>query len=209
MKHLIHRIARATVVASGVVVAASAALVSAHIEPTPPAVEAGTPASVSFGVEHGCSGSPTVRLDFQIPAGVSGAAGVAKDGWTATLAGQVLTFAGGPLADETPDDFSISFTAPATAGDLHFPVVQTCETGETAWIDVAAEGQPEPEHPAPTVKVTAGPPTAADLTPEEEAATATPASSDDSSNTGLIVGLAAAVVVIGGVSAVTFRRRTR
>ena len=63
-------------------------------------------------------------------------------------------------------------TAPAEAGEIRFPVIQTCEQGELAWIEIPAEGAAEPEHPAPTLKITAGPPTAEDLTPEEEEASA-------------------------------------
>ena len=51
------------------------------------------------------------------------------------------------------------------AGDIRFPVIQTCQDGEIAWIEIPAEGAAEPENPAPTIKVTEGPPTAAELDP--------------------------------------------
>ena len=38
-------------------------------------------------------------MKFEIPDGVSGVTAVDKDGWTATLTGNVLEFKGGPLAD--------------------------------------------------------------------------------------------------------------
>ncbi len=38
------------------------------------------------------------------------------------------------------------------------------------WIAVAAEGEPEPEHPAPDLLVTAGPPTSEDLAPPDDEA---------------------------------------
>ena len=149
------------------------------------------------------------------------AVGVAKDGWTSTLTGDTLEFSGGPLAADQEDHFDITFTAPAQPGDIRFPVIQTCEQGELAWIEVAAEGAAEPEHPAPTIKVTAGPPSAADLTPASEpddsgtegtavasgdtavpvlAPATTVASADDSSNTGTIVVVVVivAVVLVGG-----------
>ena len=44
----------------------------------------------------------------------------------------------------------------ATGTKLAFPVIQTCETGETAWIQIAEEGQSEDDldTPAPTFEVT-------------------------------------------------------
>jgi cobalamin biosynthesis Mg chelatase CobN len=81
------------------------------------------------------------------------------------------------------------------------------------------EGAEEPERPAPTIKITEGAPTAADLTPEPEeeegtegtvvatgteavSATVATSSDDDSSNTGTIVVVVAIVVIVlvgGGV----------
>src|SRR4029079_18952249 len=170
----------------------------------------------------------TKSMKFQIPTGVTGVTAVDKAGWTATVTGDTLEFTGGPLAAEQEDHFDISFTAPTTAGDIHFPVIQTCDVGEIAWIEIPAEGAAEPENPAPTIKITEGPPTSAELTPapEEEGttegtvvatdtgavpttappdtgtcATTAPAhTSDDSSNTGAIVGIiiGAVIVVVGG-----------
>ncbi len=201
---------------------------SAHIDPDPIAIQAGTSATVAFNVEHGCDGSPTTSMQFEIPDGVSDAVGVAKDGWTATLTGNTLEFAGGPLGADQADHFDISFTAPSTAGDISFPVIQTCEQGEIAWIEPIVEGAEEPENPAPTIKVTEGAPTAEDLTPapeEEEATdetlaattdtaaistTVAAASDDGSSNTTPNVLVAAIVVVVlagGGIA--LYRRNAR
>src|SRR4051794_35492218 len=191
--------------ATAAVVLLAGGIASAHIDPDPLALQAGTQARVQFKVEHGCEGSPTTSLKFQISASITDAAGVAKDGWTATLTGDTLEFKGGPLAPDKEDNFGISFTAPATAGDINFPIIQTCEKGDIAWIEIQAAGAAEPENPAPTVKITAGPPTSAELTPapEEEATTpGTAVATDtgsvvatvadpagDSSNTGAIVGV--------------------
>ena len=193
-------------------------IASAHVDPDPIAMQAGTAGTVQFKVEHGCDGSPTKSMKFQIPTGVTAVSAVDKDGWTATVSGDTLEFAGGPLAADQEDHFDISFTAPTTAGDIHFPVIQTCDVGEIAWIEIPADGAAEPENPAPTIKITEGPPTSADLTPapdEEEGttegtvvATDTGAvvpttvadTSDDSSNTSAIVGvvIGAVIVVVGG-----------
>jgi periplasmic copper chaperone A len=213
--------ASVAVATSATVVLFAAGVASAHIDPDPIAMQAGRSATVAFKVEHGCDGSPTMSMKFEIPAGVTDAVGVEKEGWTSTVTGNVLEFTGGPLDPEQEDHFDITFTAPTAAGEIHFPVIQTCEVGELAWIEIPAEGAAEPERPAPTIKVTEGAPTPEDLTPapeEEEGtedtlvtqstdgaaptATAVPADDkdDDDSNTGTIVILVigAAIVLAGG-----------
>jgi periplasmic copper chaperone A len=150
---------------AGVVVAAPSAW--AHVEPDPPAVEAGTRATIAFTVEHGCDGSPTVEVRFQLPDGVTNLEPHAPEGWTGTESGQGLTFAGTPLDAEEESVFGIAMTLPAQPATLYFPVVQTCEQGEIAWIAIPEAGAEEPEFPAPALLVTDGPPT-----PEELAGTA-------------------------------------
>jgi len=220
--------ALASTAATAAVVLLAGGIASAHIDPDPIAMQAGTSGTVQFKVEHGCDGSPTTDMKFQIPAGVTGVTAVDKDGWTATVTGDTLEFAGGPLAPDAEDHFDISFTAPTTAGDINFKVVQTCEVGEIPWLEIPVEGQPEPENPAPTSKITEGPPTSADLTPapeEEESTTEGSAvatdtgavvpttvadTSDDSSNTGAIVGvvIGAVIVLVGGGLLLARRNKT-
>ena len=188
-------------------VVVGAAPAFAHVDPDPLAVQVGTTATIGFGVEHGCSGSPTTRLEIQVPPEVTNVKPIDKAGWTATLAGSTVTFAGGQLDAATKDHFDLSLTAPATPGLVHFPVVQTCVVGVTRWIEIGEEGKPEPELPAATLKVTAGAPTVADLTPADD----TPVAKKSSSHTGLIVGIVAAVVAVGllGVGASMMARRRR
>jgi periplasmic copper chaperone A len=215
MRTAFSKYASATAIATITIAFVTSGIASAHVDPDPIAVQAGTTATVNFNVEHGCDGSPTNDMKFQIPAGVAGVAAVEKAGWTATVSGDTLEFNGGPLAADKQDSFGITFTAPTQPGDIRFPVIQTCEQGNIAWIEVAAEGAPEPENPAPTIKVTAGPPTSAELTPVPDATdapagtavtsatavtTTVTAPSKDSSNTGAIVAvvIGVAIVVVGG-----------
>jgi len=208
------------------VVLFAAGIASAHIDPDPIAMQAGTAGTVQFNVEHGCDASPTTSMKFQIPTGVTDVKPVDKPGWTATITGDTLEFTGGPLAPDQKDHFDISFTAPTTAGEIRFPVIQTCQQGELAWIEIPAAGAAEPEHPAPTIKVTEGPLTSADLTPAPEAETTADGTvvatdtgavvpttvadtSDDSSNRGAIVGviIGAVIVVVGGGMLLSRRKK--
>lgn len=159
-RHLTHRLRLGAAVAAGaavVLVPATAAF--AHIDPEPTAVEAGAEATVSFTVEHGCDASPTTKVEIQAPDGASGISGVDGGGFTSSVDGQVVTFTGGPLDADTPQAFAVTFTAPDEAGEVPVKIIQTCEEGSIDWIEVAAEGGEEPEHPAPILTITAGTPT--------------------------------------------------
>lgn len=212
-----HRVlSRSIVIAAGAagVLLLAAGPAAAHVDPDPLAVQVGTTADVAFGVEHGCDDSPTTKLELKFPDGFTNLKPVEKQGWTATVAGQVVTFAGGKLDAKTPDDFAVNLTAPATAGTQYIPVVQTCEKGSLQWIEIPKEGAAEPEHPAAGLKLTAGAPTAEDLAPAEEegeeaGAHNEGAASDDhdGSNMGVIVGVVVAAVVVVGAGLVVVKRK--
>lgn len=198
-KRIFRRSVGAALATSGAALVLGAGIASAHIEPDPPAVQAGTVATVSFAVEHGCNGSNTTQLELKVPAGITNAKAVDKSGWTTAASPGTVTFTGGNLDASTPADFSITFTAPATAGVIHFPIVQTCAVGETAWIEIAADGAPEPDHPAPAVLVTEGPPTSAQLAPPPaDGADATPSTGD---STVLTTGGATAIPATTAITA--------
>jgi uncharacterized protein YcnI len=208
----------------------SGGLASAHIEPDPVAIQAGTAATVGFNVEHGCDGSPTTQIAIKVPDGVTDAQPVQLDGWTATAADGAITFSGGSQDAETPAVFSITFTAPSTAGEIYFPILQTCAEGENDWLEIPDASGTEPETPAPAVLVTEGAPTAEQLTPpadddDDEAtdatdtaptasaviATAAPTSTDggSSTDTGTVVGVIIAIVVLAGAAGVVIVVRRR
>lgn len=131
----------------------------AHIHTDPTAVQAGTEATVGFLVKHGCEESPTTKLEIQMPEGSSDIKGVDAEGFTSSVAGRVVTFAGGSLAHDKEMSFQVTFTAPEMAGEVPVKIVQTCAEGSIDWIEVQAEGKPEPDHPAPVLTITEGAPT--------------------------------------------------
>jgi uncharacterized protein YcnI len=137
----------------------------AHVDPDPVAVETNAATTVTFNVEHGCDGSPTTKLEFQIPDGVTKAEPVALGGWKTATSDGVVSFTDGSQNAETPFDVQIGFTAPAVAGTIYWKLVQTCEKGEIAWIEIPAAGADAPVHPAPAILVTEGPPTSEELVP--------------------------------------------
>jgi hypothetical protein len=60
-------------------------------------------------------------------------------------------------------------------------VLQECEEGSTDWAEIAAEGEPEPEHPAPVIELTesTGDGHSVPASGEHSAPESTPGSSDD------------------------------
>ena len=135
---------------------AGAPSASAHTQADLVAVPAGTQTTITLRPTHGCGGSPTVEVAIQAP--VAGAVAGEVAGWTATSepdgrGNTVLEWSGGVLPDGEDGAFPVTFTAPATVGELLvFPSVQECENGETlSWID----GDPASEYPAPRLLILA------------------------------------------------------
>lgn len=163
----------ATVALGGVAMLSGVA--SAHITPQDPEGPAGGYMTTAFKVGHGCDGSPTTKIEIKIPDGVLSVAPQPIDGWELTTTKKTLdppvdsngtkitetvgtvTWAGGNLPADQLQMFWLSMKLPdGKVGDvLSFPVVQTCATGETDWIEIAKPGEDEPEHPAPTITLTA------------------------------------------------------
>jgi uncharacterized protein YcnI len=83
----------------------------AHITLQDGAAAAGANYRATLRVGHGCDGSVTTGIRVTIPAGFNGAQPMPKPGWT--------------LA-----------TKP---GPLWFKVVQTCEKGANAWLEIPAQ----------------------------------------------------------------------
>jgi uncharacterized protein len=191
----------------------------AHLDPDPIAAQKGTSTTVTFKLEHGCGESNTSSLAIKVPAGVTNVEPQKVAGFTESFADGTITYSGGnqPPHDELP--FPVKLTVPATAGDIAFPAIQKCVVGEIDWIQETKEGQPEPEHPAPVMKITDAAPTAEELTAPTDGpemagdttvagATATvTAKKSDSSNAGPIVGGVIGVIVVIGAAALYFRKK--
>lgn len=184
-------------------------------------------------VQHGCDGSPTEQIEFQVPADVTGVTTLDTAGWTGSVDGRVVTYRGGSLPDDEEGTFGIGFTAPDAVGTiLFFPVIQTCEDGSIDWVQTEAGA----DRPAPQVEVIAADPNAPVPTTEpaagddatatsEPAATTEPTStsttlpvdadpdaaadeeSEDSTRAYVIAGMVALVAVGGVVAAWLVRRR--
>jgi len=138
---------------------AGAGPVSAHIDPDPTEAQAGSRLTIGFTVEHGCDGSPTVQLDMRLPEGATDAVPEPAQGWDESLetvdGDTIVTFAGGPLADDVEGTFDVTMTLPPTPDTtIFFPFVQRCEVGEIRWIGIPVEPGDELDEPAPAMALT-------------------------------------------------------
>ena len=230
------------ILASAAVVGAGVA--SAHVTVQEDSVVAGEFAVVTVAVPHGCDASSTTAVRIQMPETIPAVTPTINPGWDVekvmeTLAepiqgehgeitervSEVVYTAKTPLPDGYRDTFALSIKVPDDAsGLMFFPTVQVCESGESDWIEIPADGQDpfELEKPSPFVNVvsstdSADAATDGDTVTDGESAdeatndivveqvSAGSTSDDDSSN-----GLAIAALVVGllglGTGAVAIAR---
>lgn len=151
---------------------------SAHVTVSSDTEEPGSYAVLTFSIPHGCDGSPTTALSLQVPQGINAATPTRNPFWTVESVLETLTdpltdshgnevsqrvseivwTATTPLPDDQRDTLEVSLQLPeqAPVDTLWFPVVQTCEHGETAWVQVPADGQDPHELSAPAPSITLG-----------------------------------------------------
>jgi periplasmic copper chaperone A len=171
---------RAAAVAAGslIAVVALAGPAFAHVVITPSSAPAGSAAELTFRVPDEEAKAATVELQVKIPTDHPIAQLLVKPvpGWTAsvttvTLAKPIttddgtfdsavseVTWTGGKILAGQFQDFSVSADPlPSGISQLVFKAVQTYSNGDVVrWIDLAQPGEPAPEHPAPTLALTAG-----------------------------------------------------
>ncbi|MBC7669704.1 MAG: YcnI family protein [Gemmatimonadaceae bacterium] len=150
---------------------------AAHVVAAPGEAKSGSYSAIAFRVGHACAaGDATLSLRVEIPDAVASARPQPKTGWTIVIektddadpAKRRTTSVSwtGRLTDDQFDDFAVLMKLPATPGDLVFPVVQTCEHGESQWTEVPDSQRPGEKltRPAPVVHLTpATPATPADM----------------------------------------------
>lgn len=174
------RLGATALTASGLIVFATAGAASAHVGIVEDEVEAGSTALITFEFSHGCDDSPTTEIRIQMPESIPTVAPTINANWTvsktmetldAPIEGshgeqitervsEVIYTAKSPVESGYRDVFVLSVPIPEDAAGttIFFPTIQTCEAGETAWIEIPAEGQDHDdlESPAPGVVVVDG-----------------------------------------------------
>lgn len=231
---LVRRIAVTASLAVGLL-AASAGVAAAHVTVSSPDAAAGGYAVVTFRVPTESATASTVGITVSLPTDTP-LASVAVEpvpGWTiaapekalpkpiTTDDGQVTSAVtevtwtaatGGGLAPGEFGQFQLSVGPLPDADQLVFPTVQSYSDGsEVDWVEQAAAGSTaEPEHPAPTLALTAAGATDDPSSSDVSVAASNDAAADDDSGSALGVtgvALGAAGLLLGAVALVVALRR--
>lgn len=227
----IARLSAAGLVGGAVLALAAVPLAaSAHVTVTPSGTAAGSYTVLTFAYSHGCEGSPTTAIAIDIPESIASVAPTLNPNYTiekvadGDRTSQVVYTAITPVQDGYRDTIELSLQLPEDAAGetLAFPVLQTCEVGETNWNQVAEEGEEEPESPAPVIVVTEatgeghghGAATEEAASDEHgdghaEGAEETAATSDDSDTVARVLGIGGLVVGVVGIVLALAARRPR
>ena len=205
------RILAATALAAGLVLTPVAAFAHVSVDPSTDPLP-GSSTTLTFGINHGCDGSPTTKVAVSMPEGLSGVHPITDANWTIDVerggdAGRVSTVTYTALTPIPADQrgevkMQVGLTDDA-AGELIFPVEQSCQSGSISWNEVAEDGQDphDVEAPAPTLQI---------AQPDAEQAPAAEGSDSLSGVelTSLAVSSGAAVIsVIALITALGARRR--
>ena len=153
----------------------AAAGASAHVGVSPDKTAANSYALLTFGIPHGCEESGTTKVAITLPAELNDAQPTVNPNWTVEKVteqlaepkkladgssitkrtSQIVYTAKAPLAHELRDALVLSVKLPDAAGTtLYFPTLQSCETGQTDWSEIAKDGQDPHSLKAPAPSIT-------------------------------------------------------
>jgi uncharacterized protein YcnI len=219
--------------AAAVLTAAGAA--SAHVTVHPESYAKGaTDGALTFRVPDESDTASTTKVQLFLPTDhpLLGVLVSPHDGWTAkvtdtklrtpvktddgtiTDAVSEITWTGGRIGPGQYEDFDVAFgQLPDDTAQLPFKTLQTYSDGKVVrWIEEAAQGDEEPENPAPVLELTAAGTTSATASQTSAVASrASKASASDSTARGLgVAGLIVGVLgLAAGAFAVVRSRRTQ
>ncbi|RXZ73137.1 YcnI family protein [Agromyces albus] len=211
-------IVAAGIAAAVLLVLAEPVAASAHVTVTPSSTAAGSDSVLTFAFGHGCDGSPTTALTIDLPESIMAAAPTLHPNWTVERVedddriARVVYTAITPVEEGIRATVELAVVLPLDAAGetLVFPVLQTCAEGELNWDQLAEEGAAEPEHPAPTILVTAATAETQGPATTTEAATATPdAAAPGSDPVARVLGIGGLVAGIVGIVLALAARRPR
>ena len=166
----------AALTAAALLTAATSAFAHVTVH-SPDAVAGATDATITFRVPNEEANAQTTAIQVLFPTDhpLIGVLVKQHPGWTADVqttklpspvqtddgpvndAVSQITWTGGTITGDNYDDFDISAgQLPKDVTDLTFKAIQTYSNHDVVrWIDLPTPGGPEPEHPAPTLHLTA------------------------------------------------------
>jgi uncharacterized protein YcnI len=227
------RIRPARLLAAVVVLMAMAAPALAHVSVNPSSAAKGSFAKLTFRVPNERDDASTAKVEVFLPTdqpivnvsvkptpGWTVAVEKSKlptplktdDGDTVTEAVSHITWSGGTIKPGEFQEFDVSVgPLPDKADNLVFKAIQTYSSGEVVrWIEEAAAGASEPEHPAPVLTLTAATGDHHDAGSESASEGASGGGSSSSDGTARALGGAGLVLgLVGALAAVAALTRGR
>ncbi|SRR5581483_7213203 len=148
----------------------------AHVSIDPSEAPKGSSVDLKFRVPNEMDNANTVKFDVKFPTDhpiasvdVEPIAGwtyqvtteklpqpITTDDGTVTDAVSEIVWSGGTIKPGEFQEFVVSAgPLPTNVDSLKFPAIQSYDNGQdVSWIQDTVEGQPEPDHPAPVLKLT-------------------------------------------------------
>ena len=128
---------------------------------------------LSFGISHGCEGSPTLEVVVELPESVMGAKPMPKPGWTVETEVRPLSVPFSlhgkeikqdvrvirwreMLIDAQYDEFVVMSKLWNKTGPIFIPVTQVCEKGRMNWNQLPDGSGVRSIYPAPVIEVMPG-----------------------------------------------------
>ena len=182
----------------------------AHVTVNPSTAAQGDFTELTFRVPNETEDANTVQVEVDIPTDhpIAGVSVKPVPGWEVeaettkldtpiesddgpvTEAVSKITWSGGTIEPGQYQDFDVSVGPLPDTDEIEFKALQTYDNGDVVrWIDEPLENGEEPEHPAPTLLLTAA------ARGREHGEAAASDSGDDDSN-----GLAIAALIVGGIA---------
>jgi len=196
----------------------------AHVTANPGTAQQGGYTKISFRVPNERDAASTTQLEINFPTDhpIASVATRPVPGWTATAQktkldkpiktddGEItevvskIIWTGGKITPGSFEEFDVSMgPLPTDTDELVFKALQTYDNGEVVrWIDTAPEGAPEPEHPAPVVKLTPA------KTTQAAAETATGGGHSATGTWGVVLGIVGIGLAIIGIIMGLLNRRS-
>ncbi|MFT4286155.1 YcnI family protein [Nocardioides sp.] len=182
---------------------------SAHVTVNPSSAPQGGYAKLTFRVPTESDTASTVTLEIALPAEITSVRVKPHPGWSYQIqrsgedaTGVTWTADDGVGIGRTEfDEFDLSIGPLPDTDQVVFKALQTYSDGSVVrWIEEAADGQAEPEHPAPVLTLTPASETTASTTDDDN-------DGDSDSKAPLILSIVALVVAVAGAGAGLVRRR--
>jgi uncharacterized protein len=195
-------------------------------------VAQGSFAKIGFSVPTERDDAGTVKLSVQLPEDhpLAFLSVQPMPGWDITTTTRTLDKPlegeGGSVADVVdtitwtatgdtqiaPGQFELFWVSlgqmPTDVDSLSFPAIQTYSSGEeVAWIETETAGGAEPEHPAPTVQLTAASGGDEGATTATTVASTTGGSDDDSNTLSIVALIVGGVGLVAAIAALVLSRR--